>query len=366
MSRLTIILAYILIVESLAQIESEFDVNEFFEQNIIVDGEVNYHRLKDKEPDSLVGQPNFEKDRLGRSVKEATGIDFGIAHLGSEASLNWQLKSFESGRFTGAGLVREGSDLDRLKKEGKYGVLFYTQGVYPLEGDPSRVEDWYDKGLRVLQLAYGSSAKKPESERLAGGGGGGSKDPSGLTVLGKKVVLECIRLGIIIDVSHGNEKSTLELADYCEKKGVPILANHTPVYALRIDDRWVRGKTDAEMKAIARTDGVVGIFCYGAWLRRSKAPGSTMDDFIAHLDYAIKLVGVDHVGVSTDGYLDGTWIRHKSADGILDSPERFKVAAKRLHSMGYSEEDLKKIFGGNFMRVFRVVLDRKYKPQRGR
>lgn len=341
---------------------SEFDVEGFFNRHVIVDGEVNYYRLRGKTPDSGIGQPHFESDRFDRTVKEATGIDFGVIHVSSEASLKHQVSMFDSGRYTGAGIVREAADLDRLKGEKKYGVLFYTQTPFPLEGDASRVEGWYNRGLRVLQLAYGYSADKPESEKLAGGGGGGSADPTGLTKLGREVVRECIRLGIMIDVSHGNEKSTLELAEYCHERGVPILANHVPVYALRIkrSAKWVRGKTDAEMRAIARTGGVVGIFCHGPWLKRTVHAPANMDDFIAHLDYALKLIGVDHVGVSTDGYLDGSFVRGACGDAFLDSPERFKVAASRLYAMGYSEDDLAKIFGGNFLRVFRVVLDRKY------
>jgi membrane dipeptidase len=85
-------------------------------------------------------------------------------------------------------------------------------------------------------------------------------------------------------------------------------------------------------------------------------PHATIDDFVAHVDYIAKKVGVDHVGFSTDGYLDGTMAHDRLADGILDSPRRWTKAVKRLHAAGYSEDDLRKIVGGNFLRVFRQVL----------
>lgn len=343
-------------------VKSNFDVDHFFKTNLIIDGEVNYYMPRGQRPKMWIGQPNFERDANGESVKEATGIDVGISHFRTEGILEIEAKRFESGEYTGAGVIRSGGDLDRLYKEGKYGVIFYSQLHFPLEGDPRRVEVWYDKGLRVLQLAYDPSEGVPESELLAGGGGGGSNDPSGLTILGKKVVLECIRLGMIIDVSHGNERSTLDLAEYCRKKGVPITANHAPAYALRIREprnRFVRGKTDDEMRAIAGTGGVVGIMT-GDWIKRKKEGTQSIEDFIAHIDYAVKLIGADHVGIATDGYIGGDGSGPGNADGIIDTPRRFKETAKRLHSMGYSEGDLRKIFGGNFRRVIQVVLDRKY------
>jgi membrane dipeptidase len=77
---------------------------------------------------------------------------------------------------------------------------------------------------------------------------------------------------------------------------------------------------------------------------------------VAHVEYIVQLIGIDHVGLCTDGYLDGTMAHNRKADGVLDSPRRWKEVIIRLHQKGYSEEDLKKIMGLNFLRVYRQVL----------
>ena len=117
---------------------------------------------------------------------------------------------------------------------------------------------------------------------------------------------------------------------------------------------------DAELEAIKETGGVVGIMAYPPYLLRvgrdEASRNATVDDYVAHIDYVVKKIGVDHVGISTDGYLDGSHVRGRKADGILDSPGRWKAVAAKLLNLGYSEQDVKKILGGNLLRVYREVL----------
>jgi microsomal dipeptidase-like Zn-dependent dipeptidase len=83
----------------------------------------------------------------------------------------------------------------------------------------------------------------------------------------------------------------------------------------------------------------------------------TVDDYIAHVEHLIGVVGIDHVGIATDSYLDGEMVNNRgSADGILDSPRRWYEVARRLARKGYSEPELKKLFGLNFLRVYRTVF----------
>ncbi len=121
------------------------------------------------------------------------------------------------------------------------------------------------------------------------------------------------------------------------------------------------------MIAVKETGGVVGVMGYGPYLRGPyqqlrmtgpppNIPRATVDDYVTHLNYMVKLIGVDHVGLCTDGYLDGTMAHSRKADGVLDSPRRWKVVIQRLHDIGYSEADLQKIMGLNFLRVYRRVF----------
>ena len=169
----------------------------------------------------------------------------------------------------------------------------------------------------------------------------------------------CFELGMIVDLSHCNTKTTLACAELAKKHGTPVIANHTCCRDVLLDGGqrladYERNITDAELKAIAATGGVVGIMLYAPYLRR---PGTgRLEDLVRHVEHAIRVAGIDHVGVSSDGYLDGSMARGVVADGILDSPERWFHLVEALIERGHEEKDLAKLFGGNFLRVYRQVL----------
>ena len=238
----------------------------------------------------------------------------------------------------------------------------------PLNGSYKTLRRWYQSGLRILQPAYGSGSNQTLAERLAGG----SDETIGLTKLGREVVREAIRLGIIVDLSHCNEATILETCKLALQSGVPVTANHTAAREIRWPDgRYralhARNISDRALRAIKSTGGVVGVMAYPPYLygpaqvlgERVRAPARaiTIDDYVAHVDYIAKLIGPAHVGFATDGYLDGSHVRGRKADGILDSPGRWKAAATKLHKLGYGEAELASMIGGNFLRVYRRVLE---------
>ncbi len=344
-----------LVASSITPSPEPLDVEAFLADALVIDGNANYFS-----PNSLVGRPQFEADENGLSVKQATGIDVGSISLRTNDDFVGQKARLRDGRYSGAMLIETAADIDSAQSRGVYGVVFYTQVRPPFSGEIGHLRTWYDNGLRVFQIA-GSEDEDP-AERL----GSGSDQQGGLTLLGVVVVNELMSLGVVVDVSHANEQTTLETTAIALERGVPITANHAPAYALRRfrmgstterDDRFVRGKTDAELRAIASTDGVVGIFCYGPWLIQHAGDKGTVEDFVQHLDYVVDLIGIDHVGIATDSYLDGEWARDNvSGDGVLDGPDRYRAIVTRLYEMGYSQEELRKLLGLNFLRVYRRVL----------
>lgn len=357
--------------------EATWDVEALFARSVVIDGNVNYYSTISG---SGIGCPDFDKDKDGRrSVKEVTGINIGAITLSSLRSLEAQLSSLEGRQlrsgarrpptFKGALLIRKAADLDRAIKEKKYGILFYTQTHFRLEGSVKPLQSYYDKGLRIFQLQYGGrDPNQGPLEKL----GGGTDQKGGLTPLGVKVVHELIRLGMVVDLSHCNEETKLDTCKIAKAKGVPVTANHTAARNVKTADgkflaHYARNITEKAAKAIADTGGVVAVMAYTGYLSgpyqtlryspptRNVRP-STVDDYVAHIHYLVQLIGVDHVGLSTDGYLDGTMAHKRKADGILDSPRRWKVVIHKLHDLGYKDEDLQKIMGLNFLRVYRKVL----------
>ncbi len=346
--------------------ENKFDVDELFRRSIVIDGTVNYYSTS---TGSEIGQPDFNRGKHARSVKEATGIDIGGITVSTIESFQRQVANLQSGRYQGAMMVRSAADIEKAVREKKYGIIFYSQKHYPLHGSVNNIRLWYDEGLRIFQLQYSANdSNQGAGERL----GGGPRQEGGLTELGKKVVHELIRLGMVVDLAHCNTQTTIDAAEIAKQYKVPITANHVGARNVKTEDgRWLahyaRNATDEKLIAVKATGGVVGVMGYGPYLRgpyqelRLTGPPSsieraTVDDFVAHVDYMVKLIGVDHVGLSTDGYLDGTMAHGRKADGILDSPLRWKVVIERLHERGYSESDLKKIMGLNFLRVYRQVF----------
>lgn len=324
-------------------VSNTFDAAAFFKQSVVVDGLVNYGT-----PTSMaIGGPKFESDALGRTVKEATGINIGSMSLPSEEYMSYAKARLLDGRFSGAMLIQTAADIDEALAKQKYGVVFYTQAHFPLLGDLKNVQKWHAGGLRVFMIAYSAAKNTGPLEQL----GGGAAETTGLTQLGRSVVDELIRLGMVIDLAHCNERTMLETAAVAMQKKVPVIANHTCARALA---NYGRNITDKAIRAIADTGGVVGVMAYAPYLRR---PGlGNIEDYVNHLDHVVKVAGIDHVGVASDGYLDGTMANGHHPDGFIDSATRWKNVARRLAGRGYSENDLKKICGLNFLRVYRKVL----------
>ena len=287
-------------------------------------------------------------------IKEVTGIDMSMTNPGQG---NYA-EQFSDGRVANVRVVRTYADIGIAREDGHFAIMWYLQtrppdGRWQLGGDVTTLRDWYDDGLRVLQIAYGShreDATGPD-ERL--GHGAGEGDEMGVTDLGRRVIEEMNRLGMVVDCSHCNRQTTLDAAAMSTK---PILANHANAKALT-DDPYDRNKTDEELMAIAATGGVIGVTGIRLFLDTDGDGVTGMDDMIAHIEYIASLVGIDHVGIATDTYVDG-WepSSHHYAGPDIGALDRWVRLTARLRARGWSEEDLAKLLGGNFLRVFREVL----------
>jgi membrane dipeptidase len=156
----------------------------------------------------------------------------------------------------------------------------------------------------------------------------------GLTPLGKDLVREANRLGIIVDLAHANTKTIM---DALETSAHPIIFSHTGAKALHSADRYL---TDDEIRAIAAKGGVVGIW-QAAVLR-------TVEGMVAHIDHVKKLVGVDHIAIASD-------LRGMQYISAFGEEANFRAIAGGLIDAGYSDEEIGKIMGGNFFRLWQRV-----------
>lgn len=330
---------------------------DFVARQIVVDGTAS--SLAKVDPDCSAGcergvYPGNGPGDFG-TLKAVTGIDVGVFSMsgfGFEGMVRFRNQTAD-GAIANARVVLAYEDIETAHRNGEYAYLFYVQSrvapQWQFDGDLANLERWYDEGLRVLQLRYGDKEGHDPDERLAYGSYEG--DEKGITELGRRAIVEMNRLGMIVDVSHLSRQSTLDAAALSTK---PVLATHTNAEALTPQPRT---KDDDELRAIAATGGVIGVTPIGWMMDRDGDGKAGMEDLIAHLEYIVGLVGMDHVGVATDAALDG-WdpdSRHY-ADAELAAFDRWVRLTAELHARGWSEEDLAKLLGGNFLRVFAEVL----------
>ena len=164
-------------------------------------------------------------------------------------------------------------------------------------------------------------------------------------------IAEMNAIGMVVDVSHCSKQTTLDAAALSTE---PIIATHVNAEALTPRSR---NKDDEELLAIAATGGVIGVTTIRGMLDTDGNGAAGMEDFIAHVEYMVGLVGIDHVGISSDARMDGwepTSVHYADAD--LAALDRWVRLAARLYARGWTEEDLAKLLGGNFRRVFGEVL----------
>jgi membrane dipeptidase len=262
-------------------------------------------------------------------------------------------------------LVRTTEDIRTAKRDGKLGIMFHFQGPSALGSDIERV--WYYKGLGlgVLQMAYNTRNIYANgiTERVDGG----------LSLMGQKLVKACNEARLIVDVSHTAEKSAL---DTIEASSEPVIMSHANARG-QIDSP--RNVSDDLIKAIAANGGFVGAVAYPPFVSTNQKP--TMDDMVAMIDYMVQLVGPDHVTMGLDfdattfGVMDedkvegiynalvasGAWDPSAYPPPPYYYPEGMELPntlynlTGALLARGYSEEDLAKIWGGNWLRVMDEV-----------
>lgn len=233
-------------------------------------------------------------------------------------------------------LVTNFKQLEEVNKAGKIAAVLSIEGGEALEGDLAVLRVLYKLGVRLLTLTWNQRNQIADglSESRTGGG---------LTEFGIRVINEMNRLGMLIDLSHLSEAGFWDVVKYSK---TPITASHSNCYTICPHRRNLK---DDQIKAIADGSGVIGITFVPNFLTQESRKAN-LEDVIKHINYLVEKVGVDYVGLGSD--FDGTDSLPLGLEGVEKVPNITIELLKR----GYKEKDIKKILGGNFIRVFKKVV----------
>jgi membrane dipeptidase len=229
----------------------------------------------------------------------------------------------------GALLARTPEEALDAQRQGKLALIAALEGADGLEGELEHLRELHRKGVSLVQLVHFRANELGHIQTWP-------YSPGGLTDFGREVVSEANRLGIVIDLAHANAET---IRDVLAVSSRPVLFSHTGALSLKRVDRHLG---DEEIRAIAEKGGVIGIWPNGDALRELR-------DMVDHIDYVKKLVGVDHVGIGSD--LRGM---SKYTAGFGEEA-RFDAIAEALQARGYSRDEIEKVMGENFVRVWREV-----------
>jgi len=234
-------------------------------------------------------------------------------------------------------LVTKASDVERAKAEDKVAGILSLEGAEALEGDLRVLRAFYKLGVRNIGLTW-------NLRNAAADGVDETRSSSGLTNFGVQLVQEMNRLGIMVDISH---LSPTGVRDVFLVSEAPVIASHSNAYALCPHRRNL---TDEQLEGVASKGGVVGVTFVPNFITEDENQ-ATLKRVLDQIDYMVKTMGVDHVGLGSD--FDG--FSNSNVRGLEDVTHLPRLTAG-LVERGYDEEDVKKILGGNFMRVFREVV----------
>ena len=233
------------------------------------------------------------------------------------------------------GIARTPDDLWINKHLGKKSIMLGIENGHALDGQIENLRHFAKRGIVYMTLCHNGDNDICDSAR-------GSQTWGGVSAFGKQVIQEMNHLGILVDLSHAHEKS---FYDALELSQTPIVCSHSSCRALCDHPRNL---TDDQMRALAAKGGVMQVTLYNGFLVNDGQ--ATIEDAMRHLEHAIDIMGIDHVGLGTDFDGDGGII------GLASSSELTNFT-RQLLKRQFSEQDIQKIWGGNFLRVMKQVQE---------
>lgn len=261
-------------------------------------------------------------------------------------------------------LALQASDFEKAQSSGRTAVLMNFQDSTMLEGEVANIDALHALGMRAFQLTY--------NFRNLVGDGCLERTNAGLSDFGVEVVARMNQVGVLIDLSHCGRQTTLDGIAFSEK---PVAMTHTMCDSVR--PGHPRSKTDEQIRACAEKGGVSGMIALGYFIGPDPGGDTTIEKYADHIEYAVKIAGIDHVGISTDFPPQGIspwatyeewyeprteWfkpsyqLRWPPWIPELDSTDRYRNLMAVLDRRGWSTGDIEKLLGQNWLRLFRDTI----------
>ena len=318
-------------------LDTHCDTPMFFSEGIRFDHRdpkilVDLHKMTEGRQDATIMVAYLPQPKDGKTFGEC--VPFPVAGPKAYADLIFdKIQAIVAENASYIALAATPDDLWRHKHQGLKSIMLGIENGLALEGDLANIAHFAQRGVVYITLCHNGDNDLCDSAR-------GSSTHGGVSPFGADAIREMNRLGILVDLSHASEKSFYDALDISR---VPIVCSHSSARALCDHPRNL---TDDQMRALAAKGGVAQITIYNGFLRTDGA--ATIHDVLAHLDHAIQVMGIDHVGLGTDFDGDG------GVPGLADSSELINFT-RQLLVRRYSAADIQKIWGGNFLRVMKLA-----------
>ncbi len=319
-------------------LDTHCDTPMFFPQGIHFDQRdprilVDMHKMAEGHQDAVIMAAYLPQPKLGEtfSSKVAFKVDGPLQY----ADLIFdKIEEIVNANNRYLSIARTPSDLYEDKRKGRRSIMLGIENGLALNHDISNVRYFARRGVVYITLCHNGDNDICDSAR-------GCNTHGGVSRFGEQVIKEMNRCGIMVDLSHAGEKSFYDALSISSK---PIVCSHSNCKALC---DVPRNLTDDQLRALAKHGGVAHITLYHGFLRNDSQEATVMDA-IAHLEHAISVMGIEHVGLGTDFDGDG------GIRGLADSSELINFTLHLLRRR-YSERDIVRIWGGNWLRVMAQV-----------
>ena len=293
---------------------------------------VDLHKMTEGRQDASIMVCYLPQPNEGEAF--SSKVDFDVTGPTAYADLIFdKIEAIVEKNHQYLAIARNPADLWAHKHQGRKSIMLGIENGLALDGQLQNLQHFAQRGIVYMTLCHNGDNDICDSAR-------GSNTHHGVSVFGQQVIQEMNRLGIMVDLSHAADKS---FYDALELSSQPIVCSHSSCRALCDHPRNL---TDEQMRALAAKGGVMQVTLYPGFL--VKDGEATVLHALQHLEHAIKVMGIDHVGIGTDFDGDG------GIRGLADSSEMINFT-RQLLACRYSESDIQQIWGGNFLRVMSQV-----------